>query len=60
VVIRLGGSVEAMRESYREVTQAGFFYDKYCMPYENNMPIYVCRDRRAPLTDVWLELKHFE
>ncbi|RPH38058.1 phospholipid carrier-dependent glycosyltransferase, partial [bacterium] len=35
VVIRLGGSPEAFRAAYAEVTQAGLFKDEYCMPYEN-------------------------
>jgi hypothetical protein len=60
VVIRLGGSLEAVRESYREVTEAGVFRNRYCMPYENNMPIYVCRSRLSSLTDDWPEFKHFE
>ena len=60
VVIRLGGSREAMLESYREATQVGVFSDEYCMPYENNMPIYVCKGRRTPLKDDWAEFKHYE
>ena len=60
VVIRLGGSAEAMRESYVEVTQAGTFMDDYCMPYENNMPIWICKNRRTPLKDDWAEFKHYE
>lgn len=60
VVIRLGGSIEAMRESYGEVVQTGTFKDDYCMPYENNMAVYVCKNRRAPLKDDWAEFKHYE
>ena len=60
VVIRLGGSREAILKSYNEVTQAAFFKDEYCMPYENNMPIYVCKYRRTPLKDDWAEFKHYE
>jgi hypothetical protein len=60
LVIRLGGSKEAMLESYKEVEQAGFFQDEYCMPYENKMPIYLCKGRRTPLKDDWTKFKHFE
>jgi hypothetical protein len=60
VVIRLGGSMEAMKESYGDVTQAGTFHDEYCMPYENNMPVYVARHRRASITDEWAGWKHYE
>ena len=60
VVIRLGGSIEAMRESYGEVIQRGTFKDDYCMPYENNMAVWICKNRRAPLKDDWAEFKHYE
>ena len=60
VVIRLGGSVEAMKESYAEATQAGLFHDDYCMPYENDMAVWVLRGRRRPLHSDWVEFKHFE
>ncbi len=60
VVIRLGGSIEAMLESYNEVKQVGLFKDDYCMPYENNMAVYVCKNRRTPLKDDWADFKHFE
>jgi hypothetical protein len=60
VVIRLGGSLDAIREAYKEVIQAGIFKDEYCMPYENNSPVYICKNRRAPLKDDWAEFKHFE
>jgi hypothetical protein len=60
VVIRLGGSFETVRESYREVTESGMFRNRYCMPYANNMPIYVCRSKHSSLTEDWPEFKHFE
>ena len=60
VVIRFGGSAEAMRESYVEVTHVGTFKDDYCMPYENNMPIWICRNRRVPLNQDWATFKHYE
>ena len=60
VVIRLGGSRESLLESYKEVTPMGFFKDKYCMPYENNKPLYVCKGRRTPLKDDWSNFKHYE
>ena len=60
VVIRLGGSIEAMRASYGEVVQTGTFKDDYCMPYENNMAVYICKNRRTPLKDDWAEFKHYE
>jgi hypothetical protein len=60
VVIRLGGSKETILHSYKEATQVGFFRDEYCMPYENNMPIWICKNRVVPLKDAWPEFKHYE
>ena len=60
VVVRLGGSREAMLESYRAVAQIGVFKNEYCMPYENNMAIYVCKGRRTPLKDDWAKFMHYE
>jgi hypothetical protein len=31
----------------------------YCMPYENRRPIYVCRNLRVSLTDLWPRLRNF-
>jgi hypothetical protein len=60
VVIRLGHSAEAMRESYDVVIQAGTFKDDYCMPYENNLPIWICKNRRVSLKDDWAKIKHYD
>jgi hypothetical protein len=60
VVIRLGGSPEAMREYYAEVTAAAFFHDDYCMLYENDMTIWVLRGRRAPLAADWAGFKSYQ
>jgi Dolichyl-phosphate-mannose-protein mannosyltransferase len=60
VVIRMGGSIEAMKESDGEVKQIGFFNNKYCMPYENNMPTFLCKNRRSQIKDDWADFKHFE
>jgi hypothetical protein len=60
VIIRLGGSADAMREAYKEVSQAGMFRDDYCMPYENDMAVWILKGRLRPLQDDWAEFKHFE
>ncbi len=60
VVIRLGGTLEAMKESYKEVIQADIFKDEYCMPYENDQPIFICKGRYRPLKEDWAEFKRYE
>jgi hypothetical protein len=60
VVIRLGGSEDALKESYNEIIPAGVFTDRYCMPFENNQTIWICRNRRASLKADWPDFKYFE
>jgi hypothetical protein len=61
VVIHLGGpSEETLVELYREVQAADTFRCEYCMPYENNMVIYLCKEPRFSLKQIWPRMKHYE
>jgi hypothetical protein len=58
--IRLGGSLGDYHENYADVTQVGAHTCRYCMPYENNLGIFIARQRRVPIAQAWGEAKHFE
>ncbi len=58
--IRLGGSREDYSESYGDVTPAGVHTCAHCMPYENNLNIFIARDRHVPIDSAWVEYKQFE
>jgi hypothetical protein len=58
--IRLGGSREDYSESYGDVTPAGVHSCAHCMPYENNLNIFIARNRHVPIDSAWVEYKHFE
>jgi hypothetical protein len=60
VLMRLGSSPEALQKQCREVIAAGVFHDDYCMPYENNKPIFICKGRGRSLQEDWPLIKHFE
>jgi hypothetical protein len=30
------------------------------MPYENDLGIFIARQRRVPIEEAWKQLKHFE
>jgi hypothetical protein len=60
VIIHLGGSETAWKEDYAEVILADVFSHDLCMPYENNLPIWICRNRRSLLREDWPEFRHFE
>lgn len=59
VMIHLGGTLAELQQIYMDVQQAAVFTCEYCMPYENNLPIYVCRGLRRPLHEVWPLVKMY-
>lgn len=52
-------SEESLRSDFEEVTTAGTTRCRWCMPFENDVPIRVCRGLRVPLADVWAGLRRF-
>jgi len=58
-VIVLRGKEEDHRKSCDEVTLAAVHTCHYCMPYENNMPIYVCRGLRVSPAEIWKNQRSF-
>ena len=59
-IIFLGGSEDRLREVFVNVEKAAVFTNAYVMPYENNLPIYVCKGLKTPLEVLWPQAKHFE
>ena len=59
VVIKLGGTAEDLAQYYRDVAQAGLIVNDNSMPYESNLPVWICRSRRAPLAGDWAQFKVF-
>lgn len=60
LVIRLGGRLEDLQRDFESVVLAGQVTCTSCMPYEDNLPIYVCRNMRRSLRESWTGMKHFE
>ena len=59
VVIVLGASYNDLLQNFDEVVEAGRTACKLCMPYENNLPIFICRGIKRSMSEFWPELKHF-
>jgi hypothetical protein len=59
IAIIVGGSPEDYHGMYEDVQQAATVNCPYAMPYETNLPVYLCRRPRATLQQVWPRLKHF-
>jgi hypothetical protein len=59
VVIATGISEERLRQVFGEVTVAATFTHPYCMPYENNKAIYVCREIKVDLGKAWADAGNY-
>jgi len=59
VLVIVGGRKEDHERSFREVAEMGRTRCQYCMPYENNNPIYICRGIKRPIEEIWPSVKNF-
>jgi len=60
VVIILGGKMEDQLNYFASCELAGVSTCSYCMPYENNVNIFLCRGLKAQFKEVWKGVKHYE
>jgi hypothetical protein len=60
LVLILGGNLRDKQEAFSRVDIVGTVQSKYCMPYENNLNIYLCRGLRVPLKKLWGSIKAFD
>lgn len=60
IVIVLGGDLEDHEEVFESVSEAGVFRCDYCMPYEDNSPIYIGRNLKVPVKTLWPQIKHYD
>lgn len=59
IVIFVGGDYDDLVLYFDEVYEAGRTDCAYCMPYENNMPIFICRGLKSNIIDFWPKVKSF-
>ena len=59
VVISVGVSLETLEDVFGDVEEADVVRCEYCMPDENNFPVYVGRDPKMPFEEAWPEFKHY-
>jgi hypothetical protein len=60
VVIMIGGKAEDHRKLFDEVEQTGTIVDEYALPWESDLPIWVCRKPRLSLQELWPRVKHYD
>jgi hypothetical protein len=57
--IAIGLPEEELRRVFGEVTAAGVHRCTWCMDYENDLTIYVCRNARTSFRDWWPAMKWY-
>ena len=60
VAIVIGNRRERLEKLFEEVTLASVHDCEYCMPWRDQMPIWIVRRARVRIADRWPEWKHFE
>jgi hypothetical protein len=59
VVIVLGGGLEDKQQLFESVEVAETVQCEYCMPYENNLRVYICRGIKTPIDGLWERQRSF-
>jgi hypothetical protein len=59
VLIIIGGMREDHLQAYDEVTRFAVHSNRYAMPSETDLPIWICRKPKVTLKRIWPEVKHF-
>jgi hypothetical protein len=59
VMIVLGVRREDLEGGFASVTLADSARCEHCMPYERNLPVWICRGLRMPLREAWARVKMF-
>jgi hypothetical protein len=61
VLIIIGGDVEDHAEVCSQIELVTHVEpNPYVMPYEDHLPLYVCRGLKAPVAAIWPRVKHYE
>lgn len=59
VLIVIDDDRERLLELFEEVDLAARTACTDCMPYEDDLPIWVCRRLRMPVAELWPRIRHF-
>jgi MFS family permease len=60
VLVAAGAREEDLRRLFRDVRLARVHRCGYCMSWRDQMPIFVARGAREPLSRYWPQVRHFE
>jgi hypothetical protein len=58
-IIVIGGDTANLKKIFQGVVLAADHKTKYSMPYENNLPVFICRGIKQSLKEIWQHSKNF-
>ena len=58
-VVILIGRHRGMLDLFESVEEAGRTSCRWCMPYEKDLPVFICRGLKRPLSEIWPGLKNY-
>ncbi len=59
VLIVIGSNMEDNSRFFESVEHVSTASNKYAMPYENNLPVFICRDLKITPEVLWQRIKNF-
>ena len=60
IVVSVGLPRNDLGTIFGDVEKEATVRCEYCMPDEDNLPVYVCRDPTEPLEELWPQVKHYD
>jgi hypothetical protein len=60
VVLTVGLTLNELQPFFGSVTQSAIITCSYCMPAEDNLPVYVARDLKSSIHTIWPQVKHYD
>jgi len=60
VIIDIGGDCGAREHLFQSSERAATFTSPWIQPFEDDMPIMVCRGIKRPLADIWPSVKDYQ
>jgi hypothetical protein len=59
VIISIGIPLTSLQPDFASVTQASITTCTYCVPQENNLPIYICLHLKTSMQAIWPRVKNY-
>ena len=56
-VITVGERETDVRKSFDQIERAATITHPYVLPHENNLPVFICRQPKMPLKELWPQVK---